>query len=53
MMMLEEEPIHFDQALNNSNWYEFMKEELRAIKKNKTWELLERASKKPIDVQWV
>ena len=30
-----------------------MKEELRAIEKNKTWELVERTNKKPIDVKWI
>lgn len=30
-----------------------MKEELRATKKKKTWELVEESIKKPIDVKWV
>ena len=30
-----------------------MKEELRAIEKNNTWELVERTNKKPIDVKWI
>jgi hypothetical protein len=28
-----------------------MKEELRSIEKNKTWELIEKSVKKPIDVR--
>lgn len=30
-----------------------MQEELRTIKKNNTWELVENSIKKPIDVKWV
>lgn len=30
-----------------------MKEELRKIEKNKTWELVEHSTKKPIDVKWI
>lgn len=51
MMMSKEEPINLDQAMNDSNWLAYMKERLRLIEKNKTWELVE--VKKPIDVKWV
>src|ERR1044072_9843757 len=53
IMMDEAEPIDFNEAMSNSNWCESMKEELRAIEKNKTWELVERSNKKPIDVKWI
>ena len=36
MMMAEAEPIDLDQAMSDSNWCEAMKEELKAIEKNKT-----------------
>ena len=53
MMMDEAEPIDLGEALSNSNWCEAMKEELRAIEKNNTWELIKRTNKKPIDVKWI
>ena len=39
--------------MNDSNWLAAMKEELRSIEKNKTWELVEESAKRPIDVKWV
>ncbi|CAI8595325.1 unnamed protein product [Vicia faba] len=53
MMMAEAEPIDLNEAMSNSNWCEAMKEELRGIEKNKTWELVERTNKKSIDVKWI
>ena len=41
MMMAEAEPINLDQAMNDSNWLASMKEEIRTIEKNKTWEIFE------------
>lgn len=53
MMMDEAQPINLDQAMNNSNWLAAMKEKLWSIEKNKTWELVEKSIKKPIDVKWI
>ena len=53
MMMDEAEPIKLDQAMNDSNQCATMKEELREIQKNKTWELVKRSNKKPINLKWV
>ena len=53
MMMAEAEPIDLGEALSNLNWCEAMKEELRAIEKNKTQKLVKRTNKKPIDVKWI
>ncbi|XP_058783756.1 uncharacterized mitochondrial protein AtMg00820-like [Vicia villosa] len=39
--------------MNDSKWLAAMQEELRAIEKNKTWELVERSSKKLIHMKWV
>lgn len=39
--------------MNDSYWLTAMQEELGAIEKNKTWELVEKKIKKPIDVKWV
>lgn len=52
MMMAEAEPINLDQVMNNSNWLPAMKEKLRSIEKNKTWELVKKSVKKAIDVKW-
>lgn len=41
MMMDEAEPMNLDQVMNDSNWLAAMKEELTAIDKNKTWELVQ------------
>lgn len=51
--MVESESINLDQAMNDSNWLEVMQEELRAIKKNKTWELAKNSNKNPNHMKWV
>lgn len=53
MMMVGSEPIELDQAMNDSNWLAVMQEGLRANEKNKTWELVKKSIKKPINVKWV
>lgn len=53
MMMVEAKPINLDQTMNDLNWLVTMKKELRAIEKNKTWELIEESIKKSINVKWV
>ncbi|GAU44851.1 hypothetical protein TSUD_112250 [Trifolium subterraneum] len=47
------EPINLDQAMNNSNWLEAMKEEIHAIEKNRTWYLGDKTDKRAIDVKWI
>ncbi|XP_050875862.1 uncharacterized mitochondrial protein AtMg00820-like [Lathyrus oleraceus] len=53
MIIVEAEPINLDQTMNNLNWLAAMKEELKAIEKNKTCELVEKLIKKSIDVKWL
>lgn len=50
--MAESKPIDLNQAMIESNWLAAIWEELRTIEGNKTRELIERTSKKPIDVKW-
>jgi len=53
-LMADIEPILWREALNIREWKDAMKEELEAIEKNKTWELVDLPhDKMPIDVKWV
>jgi len=48
------EPVTLEEAAGDENWIKAMDEEIKAIEKNKTWELTELpANKKPIGVKWV
>jgi hypothetical protein len=48
------EPAEFKEAKNDPKWIDAMKEELRMIEKNQTWELVDMSKhKKPIGVKWV
>ena len=48
------EPAEFEEAEKNDKWIEAMKEELRMIKKNDTWELVDRPQhRKVVGVKWV
>lgn len=50
----EAEPVTFHEAIKDNTWCEAMKEELRAIERNKTWELVPLPQGKvPIAVKWV
>lgn len=51
--MHELELIDLDQAMNDSNWLTAIQEELITLERNKTWELMHKSNKKPIDVKWV
>ena len=52
--MIDIEPVHWKQALDIREWKAAMKEELDAIEKNRTWELVDLPhNKHPIDVRWV
>ena len=48
------EPVDFKEAEMDDKWIEAMKEELKMIEKNDTWELVDRPQhKQPIGVKWV
>jgi len=52
--MFDMELVHWKQALDIREWKATMKEELDAIEKNRTWELVDLPhNKHPIDVRWV
>lgn len=39
-LMSEVEPVQFEEAMKEEVWIEAMKEELKAIKRNRTWDLV-------------
>ena len=48
------EPVEFEEVEKDDKWIEAMKEELRMIEKNDTWELVDRPQhRKVIGVKWV
>ncbi|KAM7489733.1 hypothetical protein LguiB_027217 [Lonicera macranthoides] len=48
------EPAGYEEAATDQKWIAAMKEELKMIEKNQTWELVERPKhKKAIGVKWV
>ena len=48
------EPMNFQEVVGNKNWDDTMDEEIKAIKKNKTWELASLIKGcKVISVKWV
>ena len=47
-------PLEFEEVLSDENWIKPMDDEIHAIKKNDTWELINLpANKRPIGVKWV
>ena len=53
-MLVDSEPVSVEEALKKKVWLKVMKEELEAIKRNKTWELTKLSKvKKAISVRWV
>ncbi|RDX89246.1 BEACH domain-containing protein C2, partial [Mucuna pruriens] len=53
-LLAEIEPMSFDQAIRKLEWKAAMGEELKAIEKNHTWELITLAhNKRSIGVKWV
>ena len=49
-----DDPIHFEEAIKDKKWIDAMDEEINAIEKNKTWELVEiPKGKEVIIVKWV
>ena len=50
----DDEPMSFEEALKNDKWVNAMKEELKSIETNHTWQLMELLKlKRPIAVKWV
>ena len=48
------EPAGYEEAANDQKWITAMKDELKIIEKNQTWELVDRPEhKKAIGVKWV
>lgn len=49
-----DDPIHFEEAIMDRKWIEAMDEEINAIERNKTWDLVELPKgKEVIGVKWV
>eukprot|EP00253_Pinus_taeda_P035760 PITA_35760 len=49
-----DDPIHFEEAIKDKKWIEAMDEEINAIERNKTWDLVELSKgKEVIGVKWV
>eukprot|EP00253_Pinus_taeda_P031426 PITA_31426 len=49
-----DDPIHFEDAIKDKKWIEAMDEEMNAIERNKTWDLVELPKgKEVIGVKWV
>eukprot|EP00253_Pinus_taeda_P021556 PITA_21556 len=49
-----EDPIHFEDAIKDKKWIEAIDEEINAIERNKTWDLVELPKgKEVIGVKWV
>lgn len=53
---MKEEPLTIEEALSRDDkdqWQKAIKEELNAIKKNQTWELVEKADGYFVDSKWI
>ena len=49
-----DDPIHFEDVVNEGKWIEAMDEEIGAIEKSNTWELVDLPKgKEVIGVKWV
>eukprot|EP00253_Pinus_taeda_P035202 PITA_35202 len=49
-----DDPIHFEDAIKDKKWIEAMDEEMNAIERNKTWDLVDLLKgKEVIEVKWV
>lgn len=49
-----DDPIHFEEAIKDKKWIEAMDEEMNAIERNKTWDLVDLPKgKEVIGVKWV
>ena len=46
-------PTTLSEALSNENWRQAMNAEIKALEKNKTWEMIDLlARKKPVGCKW-
>ncbi|XP_058726097.1 uncharacterized mitochondrial protein AtMg00820-like [Vicia villosa] len=53
-MLVDSEPLGIEEVLKKKVWLNAMKEEIEAIERNKTWELIKLPKKKKaINVKWV
>ena len=43
-----DDPVHFEDAINDKKWIEAMDEEMNAIERNKTWDLVELSKGKEV-----
>eukprot|EP00253_Pinus_taeda_P011559 PITA_11559 len=49
-----DDPVHFEEAIKDKKWIEAMDDEINAIERNKTWDLVELPKgKEVIGVKWV
>ena len=47
-------PTSVQEALKDKNWVQAMDEEMKALEKNRTWEIVERpGGKKPVGCRWI
>ena len=54
MMVTENDPVSFEEAIKSKKWREAMSAEIEAIERNQTWELtVLPKGVKPIGVKWV
>lgn len=54
LLLSVEEPVSYQQAVNENSWKEAMRKEIEAIERNNTWKLVELPSgHKPIGLKWV
>ena len=54
MALLSFQPSSFEEAIRDENWVQAMDEEIEAIKKNNTWDLVDFPKEKNlIGVKWV
>lgn len=54
IMLTEDDPLTFEQAVKSKKWRDAMMAEIESIEKNKTWELtILPKGVKPIGVKWV
>lgn len=54
VLIVESEPVKMKDALSDPKWICDVKEKLKLIEKNKTWELVDLPEgMKPVDVRWV
>nr|KYP45533.1 Copia protein [Cajanus cajan] len=54
LLLLDCEPMTFEEAAKDKNWRKFMDVEIHAMEKNETWELTNLpVDKRPIGVKWV